>query len=847
MLQLKDIRKTYGEGESAVEALKGVSLAFRKSEFVAILGPSGCGKTTMLNILGGLDRYTSGDLMIDGKSTQLFKPFEWDAYRNNCVGFIFQNYNLISHQTILENVELALALSGVSIQERKRRATAALEDVGLGGMLKKKPNQMSGGQMQRVAIARAIVNDPEIILADEPTGALDSKNSVQIIELLREISKTRLVVMVTHNEDLAEEYTSRIIKMVDGEITSDSAEYLPTLEETLANNMIYVAEPEPDVEGLTEVESKKVLAKHKKLQIKKQKASISKTSMSIGTSFRLSLKNLFTKKGRTFLTAFAGSIGIVGIALVMSISNGFDIYMLDMQTNMLGQYPISIMQQHMDMEAMMTPPQFTTDDKDKFPDGGEVTIPEDEKTAITEMIKQVFHYNRISPDYLEYLKDMPAEYYAEISYKYAMDLNLLTKSVSAGSEEYKPVIQTDNEMTELMYGSSSLFNELANKEFMTSQYDVLEGTYPENKNEIVLLVNEYNEISESLLKSFNLGFNGSFAFSEIIGKEFSMIGHDDWYAKGSNELYGLNENYNASMYNAGTKLKVTGVIRIKEEASVKLYQEGILYHPELTQYAIGENMKSEIGIAQAADKVYNVIADSKGNKVKISDMKITIPMLSGTDISSLIGIDNIDKYNMTMQNLGISYVPKDVVIYPVSFDGKDDLKAYLDAYNAESGLDKIDYLLYNDPSSIMTEMMGEVVDIISIVLVAFASVSLVVSSIMIGIITYVSVVERTKEIGILRSIGARKVDIGRVFNAETAIIGFSAGTLGVIISYLLSIPINLIVKAVSDGVISTNISVLHPLVALILVAISVTLTFLAGIIPSSIAAKKDPVTALRTE
>ena len=836
MLQLSEIRKTYGEGENAVEALKGVSLAFRKSEFVSILGPSGCGKTTMLNILGGLDRYTSGDLMIDGKSTQLFKPFEWDAYRNNCVGFIFQNYNLITHQSILENVELALALSGVSPQERRRRATEALKEVGLGEMLGKKPNQMSGGQMQRVAIARAIVNDPEIILADEPTGALDSVNSVQIIELLQEVSKNRLVVMVTHNDDIALKYSTRIIKMLDGSVVSDSDEFVPTEEDYKSTDMMYVAEDAPCVDDMEEKIAKKVLAKHAKEQVKKQKAVLNKTSMSIGTSFRLSLKNLFTKKGRTFMTAFAGSIGIIGIALVMSISNGFNIYMEDMQRDMLGQFPVSIMQEHMNMEGMMSPPQFTPNDKDKFPSDGVITVPDASDSNINDMISQVFHYNKITQEYMDYMAAMPKEYYAELSYKYAMNMNLLSKNDGGG---YDAVEFETDDFTAMMYGTPSLFNELASDDFMKTQYEVLKGSYPTNKNEIVLLVNEYNEISEALFKGFGYADKENFSFNDVIGQEFSMIGNDSWYGDRVGNQFERNINYNDAMYNGGTNLKIVGIMRIKQDASVKLYQEGVLYHPDLTKFAVNDGVNSKIGVAQATEKIYDL---STGKKIEELELEGTIAVPG-----SMLGMTNEDRHHITMQRIGASTVAKDIIIYPKSFEGKDELKVYLDKFNKMSGEKENKFILYNDPSTMMTEMMGQIVSIISIVLVAFASVSLFVSSIMIGIITYVSVVERTKEIGILRSIGARKVDIGRVFNAETTMIGFGAGMLGIIISYLLTIPINMIIIAASKGAVVSNLSVLNPIVALVLVLISVLLTFLAGIIPSSIAAKKDPVTALRSE
>ncbi len=433
MLQLKEIVKDYGSDETIVHALKGVTLSFRNSEFVAILGPSGCGKTTMLNIIGGLDRYTSGDVLINGKSTTTFKNNDWDAYRNNYVGFIFQNYNLINHQTILENVELAMTLSGITAKERKARATEALAKVGLDGQLHKKPNQLSGGQMQRVAIARALVNNPEIILADEPTGALDSKNSVQIMDILKEIAKERLVIMVTHNDDLATEYSNRIIKMLDGEVLQDTNPYEPTKED-MESITFFVEDPAPDVSALSEQEGKKVLKLFEKEQKKKKKATVKKTSMSLFTAIKLSLKNLFSKRNRTFLTAFAGSIGIIGIALVLAVNNGFNLYIADMQQTMLGQYPISVQQMYMDMNTMMNPMEPTNTNKaERFPDTDKITVPSNNMAL---GLYSGLHYNRINDDYINYIENIDKNIISEISYTYAMSMNLITETGSEGNKKY---------------------------------------------------------------------------------------------------------------------------------------------------------------------------------------------------------------------------------------------------------------------------------------------------------------------------------------------------------------------------------------------------------------------------
>lgn len=860
MLQLKDIVKDYGSDDTIVHALKGVSLSFRNSEFVAILGPSGCGKTTMLNIIGGLDRYTKGDVLINGKSTTTFKNNDWDAYRNNYVGFIFQNYNLIGHQTILENVELALTLSGINAKERKQRATEALAKVGLERQLHKKPNQLSGGQMQRVAIARALVNNPEIILADEPTGALDSKNSVQIMDLLKEIAKERLVIMVTHNDQLAYDYSTRIIKMLDGEVLDDSMPYTPSQEEIDSVNF-FVEDPAPDVSELDEKTAKKVLKNFEKEQKKKKKATVKKTSMSLLTAFKLSLKNLFSKRNRTFLTAFAGSIGIIGIALVLAVNNGFGIYIDNTQQTMLGQYPLQIQQMYMDMADMMSgmTPTDKDDDKQRFPDSNVITVPENNGAM---SLFNTLHYNRFSQDYLDYLNGIDKKTISGISYTYYMNMKLITKTSSG---EYKPAdFKTPDPIIEIIMGNDNRFMEMLDDEFMKASYDVVAGKYPTEYNEIALLVNPYNQISGSILTQFNFDVDKqNMTYETFLGKEMRMISYDDWYVQNEDGLYPemTDKSKYEELYNNGEPLKITAIMRVKEDMPMSFYSTGVLYRHELTEKSVNDNLNSNMVKAQIAeyekakaDKFYIEKSVITGDEISKVLLDLTgIPGFNLNGDSNLINnplfnpfyLDVDERHEVYMQKLGASVLPKDIYVYPKSFDAKDDVKVYLDGYNVNKSDDA--KIFYMDASGMMIDTVKQIVDIISIVLVCFASISLVVSSIMIGIITYVSVVERTKEIGVLRAIGARKVDIGNVFNAETATIGITSGVMGVAIAGILSIPINFIIKHFAKGYVMTNIVVLAPLTAFILILVSITLTIIAGLIPARIAARKDPVAALRSE
>lgn len=772
MLQLKGITKHYQAGDTVVKALKGIDLTFRESEFVAILGPSGCGKTTLLNIVGGLDRYTSGDLIINGVSTRQYKDGDWDAYRNHTIGFVFQSYNLIGHQTVLGNVELALTLSGVSRAERRRRAEAALREVGLGDQLHKRPNQMSGGQMQRVAIARALVNDPDIILADEPTGALDTETSVQIMEILRRIGKSKLIIMVTHNPQLAESYATRTINLLDGEVVGDTDPYCAQEE-------------------------------HKKEPVKQKKPS-----MSFATALSLSLRNLATKKARTFLTSFAGSIGIIGIALVLALSNGFQTYISKMQSDTLSAYPLTIYEQTMDMTAMMSMMQ-DRNELEKYPEGNTVYVSEIYSVMANQQIT-----NKITQQYLkDAIETIDPALYNAVSYQKDIALNVYRQAEYNGQTVYAPV-QT-----------SQLWSQMVdNEEFLLSQYDILGegGRLPQNKNEIVLVLDSYNRLMDVTLMSLGIYHNQkSLSFDELMGLSFRLILNDGLYRFDG-------QKWNTAMvdggtFEAGVELKVVGLLRPKPETSGASVSGAVGYTAELADFIAQDALSSQIVLWQQEHEQTDAF--------------------TGTVFMETSGQTAQEQYQENLKRLSASELPSTIAIYPVDFKAKNAIKEHLDAYNdAQSA--EADKVFYTDMMELMVESVNTVIDTISYVLIAFTAISLVVSSIMIGIITYISVLERTKEIGVLRSIGASKRDISRVFNAETLIIGFVAGAIGVGITLLLSIPINLIVGSLVE---ISSIASLAPLHAVILVAISMLLTLIAGTIPSRIAARKDPVAALRSE
>ena len=802
MLKLEGITKDYKSGDGVVHALKGINLEFRRTEFVSILGHSGCGKTTMLNIIGGLDRYTDGDMSIDGVSTKKYKDVDWDTYRNIRIGFVFQSYNLIQHLTILDNVAMAMTLSGVGLAERKRRAEEALRIVGLEGQMKKLPNQLSGGQMQRVSIARAIVNNPEIILADEPTGALDSATSVQIMELLKEISRTKLVIMVTHNRELAEQYSTRIVSVKDGEIVGDT--------------MPYDGSDESSTEKKVEFE---VTDKEKKKKLKK-------SSMSYSTAIKLSFKNLMTKKGRTLMTSIAGSIGIIGVCLVLAISNGFSNYVNELQQTVLAGYPVQIAQETFDTNVLLNMFMGGTsgsEGKEQYPDGDKIY----QYNALN-LINSAIIENDFGEDYIDYVdKVMENGWASSVTYSYGMDMTVIGKTVNVlGAENYEKVNPSGGfDMSGLIVPKADIgWSEMiGDEEFIMSQYDLVAGTFPQNKNQVILVVDSYNQANVSVL--LGLGFRSSqkeVSFDDIVGTKLRVVANDDLYVEGENGLFAektdnaaLKELYLAPESETNLEIEVVGVLRPKEGTQLALLSTGINYTSELTQYLLDVNSKSRIVEAQSAN--------------------------TSTDVTTGMPFTEKDTYRKAMQKIGGDSTPTGMNIYPKDFSGKEKIIAYLDQWNADNPDSEV---VYVDMSEMAAGMLNEIIRIISIVLVCFAAISLVVSSVMIGIITYVSVVERTKEIGILRSLGARKIDISNVFNAETFIIGLLAGVIGVIVTYILSIPINLIIYNLVE--IST-LCMLSPWHALIMIVVSFVLTLVAGLVPSSVAAKKDPVEALRTE
>ena len=758
MLKLKNIKKDYKTGDFIQHALKNISVSFRKNEFVAILGPSGSGKTTLLNIIGGLDRYDSGDLIIDGKSTKGFKDKDWDAYRNHAVGFIFQSYNLISHISVLENVEMGMTLSGVSSAERRRKALELLEKVGLKDHAHKKPNQLSGGQMQRVAIARALANDPKIILADEPTGALDSKTSTQIMELIKEIAKDKLVIMVTHNAELAKDYASRIVSMKDGVILDDTDSYDD---------------------------------KNKK----SGELSIKKTSMSLLSALKLSFNNIKTKKGRTALTAFASSIGIIGIALILSLSNGFNKEVEEFEENSLAQSPIIIANESVQMDEDTLKALNRDSDLEEYTDKDTVYTQDD-------LSETLIHQNNITEDYVNYLEKMNKDDVAGISYMKGTNIQLIEKSdgynlVSIGSGG-----SVSTGMSMLPVGN-----------IVDNNYDVIAGSLNDEPG-LILQVDSKNRVSARILKA--LGFDDEeTSFNDILNKEFKIPVNDEYYQKQGN--YFIPTTNLEKVYNSDNSItvKIKAIIRGKEDKKVVTDTSTLYYNSSLVDEVISKNKDSEIVKAQE-DADFNVLTHQAFD-------------------------ENTTKENM-LGYLGGDTLPVAIYIYPKDFETKDNITNYLDDYN--KGKDEKDIIQYTDMAGMISSLSGNIMDAITIVLIAFSSISLIVSSIMIGIITYISVLERTKEIGILRSLGARKKDIKRVFNAETFIIGIFSGLLGVGIAYALTFPVNIIIENLSG---LAGVAKLNPVHALILILVSLTLTIIGGAIPANMASKKDPVIALRTE
>ncbi len=761
MLKLININKSYVTGKFSQQALNNVNIKFRKNEFVAILGPSGSGKTTLLNIIGGLDKYDSGDLIINNKSTKKFHKTEWDAYRNNCIGFIFQNYNLINHISILDNVEMGMTLSGVPSSKRKKKALEVLEKVGLKEHAHKKPNQLSGGQMQRVATARALANNPSIILADEPTGALDSATSIQIMELIKEIAKEKLVIMVTHNAELANSYANRIIEFKDGKLISDS-------------NSI------------------------KKENNRDEKYKIKKTAMSFLTALKLSFNNIRTKKGRTLLTSFASSIGIIGITIILALSNGFDIEINKFERDTLSSMPIVISEQAIEMSKIKE----KQDNKKEYINNQIIfsIVPKEE---------QMFHINNINKEYIEYIEKIDNTLLSGVSYTRTTALNIIIKNQNG----YKPFELNQTNFTVIPKKTTD-----ENISIIEDNYDLLIGRFPTSKDELLLTVDSKNNVNKEILESLGLDTKkAEFTFDEVLNTQLKLIFNDEYY-KEISSFFTVNTDYEA-LYNSSNSLtlKVVGIARGKEDKKVLTSDKSLLsYTTDLVDYVIERNGNSKIVIAQK-ERDYNVLTGEKINVSKATKEEL-------------------------ISYLGGESVPMAIQLYPKNFNTKEKVLKYLDAYNNDK--EEKNQILYTDLGALFSNLSGSIMSAITIVLISFSGISLIVSSIMIGIITYISVLERTKEIGILRALGARAKDISRVFNAETAIIGLASGIIGILLGWLLTFPVNIIIENLTE---LANVAKLNSLHAIILVIISITLTMIGGAIPSKMASKKDPVEALRTE
>ena len=852
MLELKKITKTYEVADFKQKALNKVDIKFRQNEFVSILGQSGSGKTTMLNIIGGLDQYTSGDLIINGTSTKEYTDRDWDTYRNHRVGFVFQSYNLIPHQTALQNVELALTLSGIGKEERRKRAIAVLKKVGLGNQINKRPNQMSGGQMQRIAIARALINDPDILLADEPTGALDSETSLQVLDLLKEIAKDKLVIMVTHNPELAVNYSTRIVKLLDGEVVDDTNPY----------------------DGSEETKEEESTTK------KKNK----KTSMSFTTAFSLSLNNLMTKKGRTILTAFAGSIGIIGIALILSLSNGIQEYIDRTEEETLSSYPLTIQKESIDMSAMLSTFHNEQENKEYSDDKiHSVNIMGDMFKSITQEVKR--NDLKSFRAYLESDKTNIKDYVTDIQYGYNITMNLY-KNDTKQIVRVNPTTVMDavgmgtsgmsNVYSSYMSNNDVFYELLDNQELLKQQYDIVDGRLPKKYNELVIQVDKQNRISDYTLYSlgildqnylkqqFQNMISGkdvefedtSYTTKELLNLEFKLVLNTDYYKK-ENGIWINKEKDNDYMKNViknAETIKIVGIIKANEEAVSGGGSFGLVgYTHELKEHLVNKINEQKITKEQLANEKINVFTGKEFNNEIFDPTKLPLEeqkkLMTMSREEALVYIQALtENYNTTyeqnLSKLGITSVdnPDTINIYPKDFDSKEAITKIIDEYN--KNLEEGEELTYTDIVGIMMSSVSNIVDVISSVLIAFVAISLVVSSIMIAIITYISVLERTKEIGILRAIGASKKDISRVFNAETLIEGLTAGVMGILVTIILNIPINIIIK---NTVNISNISVLPLDGAIILIIISVILTVLAGFIPAKMASKKDPVEALRTE
>lgn len=853
MLQCKNITKNYYVSDLVVGALKNVDINFRESEFVSILGPSGCGKTTLLNIIGGLDRYTEGDLIINGRSTKSYKDHDWDSYRNHSIGFVFQSYNLIQHQTVLENVELALTLSGIKKSERAKRATEALAQVGLADQIKKRPNQLSGGQMQRVAIARALVNNPSILLADEPTGSLDSEISIQILDILKEISKTKLVIMVTHNSEQAKKYSNRIIKLLDGRVIDDSNPF--TVKETNT-----------------------VIKPSKEKKVKKDgKNKAERTSMSFWTALILSFKNLTTKKTRTLLTAFAGSIGIIGIALVLSLSNGFQRYVDKMQADTLSGYPLSIDSTAIDFNSFqqMNRPSSI----EPYPVGDYIYV-----NKVMEQLSSMMIKNDLTEEYLEQAIDTidPSLYY-DIKFKRDVKVNVFKDQ---GEGKY---LKTPSSFGFGPYKMKIWQEMLGNASFLQSQYDILAGAWPTETNQVVLVLDKYNQVTDFVLAGLGISDYDaldanlddekvSIAFEDFIGMKYKLLFTDDLYKfnvtdncyeKNFNKLFSMEGidigTFKTDVSEAGINLEISAILRPNSETSMGAITGALGYSVALSEEILNRSIGGGGFVPSNLAAWYYDNLETQTYIDPLSEEGVVYE-----DIVN--GKTALEQFDEALKGMLGSNKVTDIEIYPIDFKAKDLIKAHLDDYNKgviaealdqyylDNGIVKAEAtktqqraatlaaksagVYYTDIMEVIVSSINTVISAIKYVLIAFTSISLVVSSIMIGLITYVSVLERTKEIGILRSVGARKKDISRVFNAETFILGAFSGLLGVAVTLLLNIPINIILAKFVDINNISNLLITH---AIILIVISTVLTLMAGLIPSRLAAKKDPVEALRSE
>ena len=883
MLTLSNIHKEYASGELRVEALKGVSLSFRKNEFVAVLGPSGCGKTTLLNIIGGLDRYTQGDLIIKGRSTREYKDADWDSYRNHSVGFVFQSYNLIPHQTVLSNVELALTLGGVPAKERRRRAVQALERVGLGDQLNKKPNEMSGGQMQRVAIARALVNDPEILLADEPTGALDSETSVQIMDLLKEIASDRLVIMVTHNPELAAQYATRTIRLLDGRVTDDTMPF---------DGQDDMAQPP---------------------------ARTGATSMHFGTALHLSLNNLMTKKGRTFMVALAGSIGIIGIALILSLSNGVNEYIKSVEEDTLAQYPLTIESETMNQSALLTAMMSASSGKDIPHEEGRVYSSNVMGDLMSAMVSEV-NENDL-PSFKAYLDGSQeiADLTSSIAYEYGSTLRIYNRNAVGGVQQVQPSTVIDTMTNSSMMSNANALvsmSSMSSLSQMTSMYnmnvffeltgannqrhgnyELLAGHMPQKYDELLLVVGEDDDISDTTLYTLGLRDQSevqqlfmtlltgstvqtetiSYSYDDLLNLTFTLVLPGNLYQEQGDGIYADISGDEAAMSQAldqGVTLHIAGIARSSSNSMISsMMAGGVGYTHELVEYVVSANNETPAVKAQRAHPDTDIFTginfsggvDMEPSMEMLDTYLNSLPQEQQTAVRAMIGMMSEERIlsmmraEMAKQKTDATYegnlaklnatnldTPTQIKIYPIDFESKQRIVDLIEQYNAQmqaAGHEE-GVIRYTDYVGSLMSSVTTIVDTISYVLIAFVSISLVVSSIMIGIITYISVLERTKEIGILRAMGASKGDVSRVFTAETLIIGLVAGFLGVLVTWLLTFPINALIHHLTQ---INAAAILPGGAAAILVAISMLLTILAGAIPSRMAAKKDPVVALRTE